>query len=172
MKSFFEWNYLKLKNYTRQQLGSSASYSDADDILQDVAVNLFTRFDLDYTVENIAAYIYRSIRNKITDRRRKKRQEIPLAHFTDAEGNDLLLAIPEQWPDVLQEDAYDDLGPDDLSKAIAQLSAEEQELLIETSFKGKTFAQVAKEWGISQNTLLSRKHRALGKLHKILKQQP
>lgn len=170
LKSFFEWNYLKLKNYTRKQLGPSAEGQDAEDILQDVAVNLFTRFDLDYTVENIAAYIYRSIRNRITDFRRKKRQEFPMATFTDEEGNDLILVLPSEALQDFTPEASDEPEPD-LEKALKMLSEEERELIIETSFNGNTFAELSARWGVSQGTLLSKKHRAIAKLHKILKNQ-
>jgi RNA polymerase sigma-70 factor (ECF subfamily) len=171
LKSFFEWNYLKLRNYTRKQLGNSQGSEDAEDILQDVAVNLFTRFDLDYTVENLAAYIYRSIRNRITDSRRKKKQEVPVARFTDEEGNELFLGIPDGAPIEAIIEGFDEPPPADLEYALSMLSPEERELIIENSLKGRTFAELSKAWGISQGTLLSRKHRALNKLHKILKQQ-
>jgi RNA polymerase sigma factor (sigma-70 family) len=170
LKSFFEWNYLKLKNYARKQLGDrSSSEREAEEILHDVAVNLLSRFDLDATVENLAAYIYRSIRNRITDYRRRKKEEIPVAHFTDEEGNDLYMYIPDDAPIEAIMDGMEDHPPEDLEYALSLLSPEERELIIENEFNGRTFAELSKEWGISIGTLMSRKHRALERLHKILK---
>jgi RNA polymerase sigma factor (sigma-70 family) len=168
LKSFFEWNYLKLKNYARRELGGQNKEADAEDILQDVAINLFSQFDIDSTVRNLAAYTYRAIRNRITDMRRKKKPEIPMAYFTDEDGNDKFMFIPDEAPiDVIME-GMDEEEPEDLDQALSFLSPEDRELIIENEINGKTFAELSKEWGISQGTLLSRKHRALNKLHKIL----
>jgi RNA polymerase sigma factor (sigma-70 family) len=172
LKNFLEWNYLKLKNYARQQLGSRpSSEREAEDILHDVAVSLLSRFDLDATVENIAAYIYRSIRNRITDYRRLKKEEIPVAHFTDEEGNELFMYIPDDAPMEAIMEGMEDRPPEDLEYALTLLSPEERELIIENEFNGRTFEELSKEWGISKGTLMSRKHRALEKVHKILKRE-
>lgn len=170
LKAFFEWNYLKLKNYARSQLGGAAFESDAEDILQDVAVSVFSRDGFDQTITNIAAYIYRAIRNRVTDQQRRKKKEIPLAAFTDEKGRDLLMAIPDDAPPEEIFSGLESPPPPDLDYALSLLSPEERQLLIENDLKGRTFAELSKEWGISQGTLLSRKHRALNKLHKILKE--
>jgi RNA polymerase sigma factor (sigma-70 family) len=169
LKSFFEWNYLKLKNYARRQLGGSYREADAEDIIQDVAMSLFTRFDYNSGMENLAAYIYRSIRNRIIDQRRLKRNEVPVAEFTDADGNDLFMFIPEDAPLEAIMEGLEEKTPEDLDYALSLLSPEEQELIVENEFNGRTFAELSKAWGISQGTLLSRKHRALSRLHKMLK---
>lgn len=168
LKAFFEWNYLKLKNYTRSQLGGSSYDADAEDILQDVAVSLFSRYDFDSSIGNFAAYVYRALKNRVTDYRRKKKNEIPVAEFTDDSGNDLFMMIPDDAPvELIMEGMQEEQVPD-LEFALSFLSDEERELITENSIRGRTFAELSEEWGISQGTLLSRKHRALNKLHKIL----
>jgi RNA polymerase sigma-70 factor (ECF subfamily) len=171
LKGFFEWNYLKLKNYARRQLGGQRYEADAEDILQDVAISLFSQFDIDSTVGNLAAYTYRAIRNRIIDIRRKKKQEIPVAHFTDEDGNDRFMFIPDDAPVEAIFEGMDEEEPADLDEALALLSPEDRELVIENEINGRTFIELSKEWGISQNTLLSRKHRALQKLHRILSEK-
>lgn len=171
LKNFFEWNYLKLKNYARRQLGGPAYEADAEDLLQEVAVSLFTHHELDSTISNLAAYIYRAIRNRITDQRRKKKHEIAVGDFTDEKGNDLFMFIPDDAPFEAVLEGLDDGPPPDLYRAMAQLSRDERELIIENSIHGRTFAELSEAWGISQGTLLSRKYRALQKLHKILTTQ-
>ncbi len=170
LKSFFEWNYLKLKNYTRSQLGGPAYEMEAEDILQDVAVSLFSRFDFDNSISNIAGYIYRALKNRVTDYQRKKKHEIPVAEFTDQNGNDLFMLIPDDAPiDLILDGMEGGSAPPDLEYALSLLSPEERQLIIENDINGRTFADLSQEWGISQGTLLSRKHRALNKLHKTLK---
>lgn len=169
LKSFFEWNYLKLKNYTRSQLGRVGSDAEAEDILQDVAVSLFSRYDFDTSIGNVAGYIYRALKNRVTDYQRKKKKEIPMAAFTDDEGNDLFMMIPDDAPLDAIMDGMDAPTPPDLDYALSLLNPLERQLLIENDINGRTFAELSKEWGISQGTLLSRKHRALNKLHKTLK---
>ncbi len=53
--------------------------------------------------------------------------------------------------------------------AIQELSDIEQFIINQTEFEGKTFEQLSKELQIPIGTLLSKKHRALNKLYKILK---
>jgi RNA polymerase sigma factor (sigma-70 family) len=168
LKGFFEWNYLKLKNYARNRLGGPKYEADAEDILQDVAINLFSQFDIDSTVRDIAAYTYRAIRNRIIDYRRKKNPEIPIAHFTDEDGNDRFMLIPDDAPIEAILDGIEEEEPEDLNEALSLLPAEDRELIIENELNGRTFAELSEEWGISQGTLLSRKYRALHKLHKTL----
>lgn len=153
------------------QMGGSAYEADAEDILQDVAESMFARQDPDGAISNLAAYIYSAIRNRITDRRRKKKNEIPIGDFTDEHGNDRFVFVPDDAPLEAIIDGMDDLPPVDLDYALSKLTSEEQELIMENSFNGRTFAELSEAWGISQGTLLSRKHRALQKLHKILKTQ-
>jgi RNA polymerase sigma factor (sigma-70 family) len=171
LKGFFEWNYLRLKNYVKGQLGGSRYEAEAEDILQDVALNLFARLDFDNGVENVAAYIYRSLRNRITDIRRKRKNEFPVSGFINEEGDDLFMMIPDDAPMEAILEGLDEHPPTDLETALAYLKPEERELIIENSLNGRTFAELSAAWGISQGTLLARKHRALNKLHKILKSQ-
>jgi RNA polymerase sigma factor (sigma-70 family) len=171
LRDFLEWNYLKLKNYVRGQLGSPKYYADADDLLHEVSESLLSRFDLDSTVENLGAYIYKSLSNRITDFRKKKKAEIPMTQFADAEGNDMFMFIPDDAPIEAIIDGMEDEPPEDLDYALSLLSPEERELIIANEFEGRTFAELSKEWGISQGTLLSRKHRALNKLHAQLKRK-
>ena len=59
---------------------------------------------------------------------------------------------------------------DKLHEAIDSLSFDDQKIIIATEFEGKTMKELSQEWGIPQGTLLSRRHRALAKLYKILEQ--
>ena len=64
-------------------------------------------------------------------------------------------------------DEYEELQRK-MFEAIEQLKPEEKAVVIETEFNNRTFNELSKGWDIPVGTLLARKHRALGKLHKIL----
>jgi len=54
-----------------------------------------------------------------------------------------------------------------LFEAIDALNVDQRAVLIETEFEGRTFKELAKEWGVPVGTLLARKSRALAKIRKI-----
>ena len=63
--------------------GRTAVRDDADDILQEVTLQLMK---VEQPVENVAAWLFRAARNEMTDRSRKKR-ELPLTFDTDEDGD-------------------------------------------------------------------------------------
>jgi len=58
---FFAREHQKLTNYVRGLISGTANL-DAEDIVQEVALNIFTRVDFNSPVENVAGYIYRALR--------------------------------------------------------------------------------------------------------------
>ena len=55
-----------------------------------------------------------------------------------------------------------------LRQAISELRPDEQALIMATEFDHQTYEELSEEWDVPMGTLLSRKHRTLSKLHKIL----
>ena len=55
-----------------------------------------------------------------------------------------------------------------LHRAIQQLPHRYQSVIMATEFEGKTVRELSKEWDIPMGTLLSRRHRALARLHDML----
>jgi RNA polymerase sigma-70 factor (ECF subfamily) len=88
LKLFVSSEYRSLVSYVRKYFNEKYYNISAEDIVQDVAVNLFSKLDIDGQLENIAGYVYRSIRNKITDLQRKKKKEITFNKFVDDEGEE------------------------------------------------------------------------------------
>ncbi len=60
MDSILKKEYNKLLSYTRYRLGEITDI-DAEDVLHEVAFNVFSKIDFESTVENVAAYLYQSI---------------------------------------------------------------------------------------------------------------
>jgi RNA polymerase sigma factor (sigma-70 family) len=169
-EEFFRKEYNKLINYVRKNVQSNYLESTPEDILQDVAVSLIARLDVDTQVENLAAYVYRSIRNKIIDYKRKPQRKVSIDNLTQVQKDGL---ITNEVP----EDSIDDIisqlanNPALLHAAIKQLKPDEQAIIMATEFENITFDVISRKWGVPIGTLLSRKHRALSKLYKILQKE-
>jgi RNA polymerase sigma factor (sigma-70 family) len=144
-----------LVGYVRRRLDDAAG-QDAEDVVQDVIVGLFSRPDPEVSVENAAAYIYRALRNRIVDSYRRRRETDVL---TDAQ------AAPGRGPERETERAEMLEG---VFLAIDELSGEERAVLMETELEGRSFRELSEEWGVPIGTLLARKSRALEKIRKRL----
>ncbi|HUU38842.1 MAG TPA: sigma-70 family RNA polymerase sigma factor [Candidatus Desulfaltia sp.] len=140
-----------LIGYVRRRIDDAADH-EAEDIVQDVAVHLFDRADPSIPIQNLAAYIYRALRNRIVDFYRSRRETIVLPEARLASGQDPSYAIEKE--EML----------DDVFEAMEELSVEERAVVLATEVEGRTFKELAGEWGIPLGTLLARKSRALEKI--------
>lgn len=145
--------------------------ADAEDILQDVVLNLFEKVDFNTPVENLMAYVYRSLKNKIIDTGRKRRDK-PLSTYDDpVSGENVLLR--NLTDDSLTEEEYMDKETEiaQMFNRIGLLRPDQQEIIMATEFEGFTFEELSREMDIPIGTLLSRKHRAIEKLKKLTKEK-
>ena len=164
---FFRNEYQKLLNFVRKNFDERFFGASPEDIVQDVALGLISRLDLDVQVGNLTAYIYRAVRNRIIDSQKKKQRNISIERFSDQEtGKYLLNMIADETG--TEEKEYMNSEPALLREAMARLRPDEQALIIATEFEQRTYEDLSEDWGVPVGTLLSRKHRALSKLHKIL----
>lgn len=144
-----------LVGYVRRRI-DDAGDQDAEDIVQDVIVNLFDRADPTIPVQNIAAYIYRALRNAIIDRLRKRRETVAFSEAAMASDED---PYREAEKGEMLELVF---------KAMDELNVGEKAVILATEFDGRSFRDLAEEWGIPLGTLLARKSRALDKIRKQL----
>lgn len=167
LKNFFTNEYNKLVSYVQRYISEVYYGIDAEDIIQDVALNIYSKADINTPVENLAAYFYRSVRNKIIDIQRKHRKSTSIENFNNKMNENVLL---ETISDVVEEEEFykNEELQGKMIKAIEQLKPDEKAVVIETEFNGRSFKELSKGWDIPVGTLLARKHRALGKLYKIL----
>jgi RNA polymerase sigma factor (sigma-70 family) len=117
-----------------------------------VVVHLFDRADPSIPIQDLAAYIYRALRNRIVDFYRRKRETVALHEAALASGQD-----PSS--DIEREEMMDEVF-----EAMEELSVEERAVVLATEMEGRTFKELAEEWGIPLGTLLARKSRALEKI--------
>src|SRR5712664_3273059 len=64
----------RLRNFVRRRVADAA---DAEDILQEVFMELVESYRLPQPVEQVGAWLFRVARNRITDFFRKKRPDAP-----------------------------------------------------------------------------------------------
>ncbi len=138
--------------------------ADAEDILQDVFVELTNSFRILQPVEQMAAWLFRVARNKITDRYRKHK---PLLYddftvHTDEEGESSFLE------ELLGAENDPGFGLTDNSlireavlSALNDLPAEQRDVFIRHELQQQSFREISEETGVALNTLLSRKHYAV-----------
>jgi len=144
-----------LVGYVRRRI-NDAGDQDAEDIVQDVMVNLFSRADPTVPIQNLAAYIYRALRNAVIDRLRKRRETVALSDAAMASGENPL------------EEAERGEMLDLVFEAMDELTVGEKAVILATEFEGRSFKDLAKEWDVPLGTLLARKSRALDKIRKRL----
>lgn len=163
LESFFRDEYQSLKSYVNSRIRSSTD-RDPEDIIQDVALRLFSGADRYAPINNVAGFVYHSIKNKIIDVMRKGRQ-------THSEENENELKLIE-FTELLygkSDNSYPELMMVELKKAIMNLKKEYRDIIIAVDFEGYNYKEISDETGIPQGTLMSRRHRAISLLHKDLK---
>jgi RNA polymerase sigma factor (sigma-70 family) len=168
LKSFISLEYRSLVSYVRRYFNEKYYNVSAEDIVQDVAVNLFSKLDIDGQMENIAGYVYRSIRNRITDLQRKTKKEVSFNKFVDDEGEE---HYSENIPNEERkfEEIDDSKFYDSIHNALDQLSPNQQMVFVATEIDGYTFEELSDELDIPIGTLLSWKHRGVKKLKEIIR---
>jgi RNA polymerase sigma factor (sigma-70 family) len=165
LKEIFEKEYARLVNYTRR-LFDDTSDIKAEDIVQEVALNMFSRVDFDSEVENSIGYVFRAIRNKVIDLYRKRRIMVSIdkdeeySEMPELESRDISVEANFELEEEIER----------LNYAIENLSDDHREIVVATEIEGRSFAEVSSETGIPVGTLLSRKHRAMANLQKIIRE--
>jgi RNA polymerase sigma factor (sigma-70 family) len=157
----------RLRNFIRMRV---ADPSDVEDILQDVFYKLVEANRLLMPIDHITGWLFRVARNRIIDLFRRTKTE----SFGDR------LSVNEQDDELRFEDLLPspDAGPDaqytrkvlldELELAIDELPKEQRDVFVAHELEGRSFEKIARESGVSLNTLLSRKRYAVLRLRRRL----
>ncbi|SHI56649.1 RNA polymerase sigma factor [Pseudozobellia thermophila] len=164
LASFFSEEYRSLKVYAQSRIDDTVD-RDAEDIVQEVAVNIFSRASTTLPIENIAGFVYRSIRNKVVDIMRNKKK---VRDHNDPEK--LITNLGEHLYEETEQ-VFSDQMADELKTAIANLKPAYREIIVAIDLEGYTYKEIALETGIPEGTLMSRRHRALSLLFKALEKK-
>jgi len=163
-KLFFSKEYSKLTSWVRYQV-SSDDYTEAEDIIQDVALNIFGKADFDTPVENIGGFIYTALRNRIIDHYRKSREQKSID--VDLNMDHVFSEMPRE-PDEDYEMLYSHRW-NLIQEAMKQLPEDHRIIIEETEFNQRSYKELSAEWGVPTGTLLSKKHRGISKLIQLVR---
>jgi RNA polymerase sigma factor (sigma-70 family) len=159
----------RLENFIRPRVPTA---EDAEDILQEIFYQ-FTRMDsIAAPVEQTAAWLYRVARNMISNWRTKKR-DAPYPVEYDDEGDFVfqefadLLFDAEVTPETeyLRVLVWEEIGA-----ALAELPTEQRYIFEQTELLGIPVKEISRITNVPVNTLLSRKHYAVLRLRKRLRE--
>jgi len=170
LEELFRRDRSKLIGFIRERVHSR---EEAEDILQDVFANvLHAAQDVAEPIENIGAWVFTSIRNRIIDAYRKKRPQT----FTDTIHSDDdrdVNAFEHFLSDVTMGPERDLLSRtihQAVLEALEELPKEQKYAFVKNEFEGVSFREMAEETGENINTLLARKRYAVLYLRKRLKE--
>lgn len=160
---YFSTNQSRMTSFVRSLISDTAD-RDSEDIVQDVMVSILDSADITIPLNNLAAYIFSALRNRVIDIFRKKENTISIdASIYNEDGvslKDLIGDIRyEASTEVQKQEIYDDLY-----RLIDSLNEDERVLIIMTEFEGRSFREISENLSIPIGTLLSRKKRALEKI--------
>lgn len=160
LNDFFKEEYEALKGYVRSKI-KHTSESDAEDIIQDVALRIFSRPPEALPITNIGGFVYHAVKNKIIDTMRTKKERI--------RNEDKLEQLWTEFTSLFYEvDTinYSDQLKTHLGNAIIALKPSYKDIILAIDFEGYTYREISMETGISVGTLMSRRHRAIAILSK------
>ena len=143
-----------------------ATDEDAEDILQDVWYQYTNSTEI---IEQVSGWLHRVARNKITDKYRKRREDLLDDYaYEDEEGGvnikDILLAAD----DDPETGHLRRLFWEQLMAALDELPPAQRDVFIQNELEDRTFAEIAEETGENIKTLISRKGYAVKHLRKRL----
>ena len=165
---FFSGEYQNLVRYAKRKLDEIAR-QEAEDIVQDVALSLFDKADISAPIENLSAYVYHALRNRLIDYFRKKKEIVsldePIPHTDDLKLSDVIYSAQYNTASETEKMQI----AQDLYKLLDSLREDERAIIIATEIEGKTFSELSEKWGAPINTLLSKKFRSLAKIKKHAK---
>jgi len=165
--AFFSNEYARMVAYVRGMIDDAAD-RDGEDIVQDVMERIVSAADFTVPVENLAAYIYRSLRNRVIDALRGRRNDLSMDAVMGPEGDVSIM-------DILHDARYDtakelerrEIG-EKLYAALSTLSPEARAIIVLTEFEGRSFRELSRELDEPVGTLLARKSRGMKKIRETL----
>ncbi len=149
----------RLLGFIRKRVNSEA---DAEDVLQDVWYQLTAAVDT-APIEQVGSWLFTVARNKITDRRRKKRSE-SLEDLISPDEDEGLPGLSNILLDNSHnpESVYlNSLLWKALDEALLELPEEQRIVFVWHELEDKSFKEISTLTGENVNTLISRKRYAV-----------
>jgi len=144
----------RLRRYARALAGNR---DDADDLVQDTLERAWAKAGLWRGVADMRAWLFSLMHHLHVDGHRRGRLNIVAL----AEGE----ALPEQAEPARQTEG---LALRDLASALAQLPAEQREVLLLVALEDMAYADVAQALGLPMGTVMSRLSRGRERLRQLM----
>ena len=169
MDSLYMSNSLQLEETIKKEKGRLFNFirktvkrtEDAEDIAQDVFLQLTKALNDSQSIESVTSWIYRVAKNKIIDKYRKK----STLSFSDVRTeDDEELSFESLLPDlsnIPDQQYWQEQVRETLDLALSELPEEQRAVFIEHEFEQTSFKELAEKYNVSVNTLISRKRYAV-----------
>lgn len=167
--NIFKQEQEKLIRYVRMKL-TGISLMDAEDIVADVLFNVYNRLAADKQIENLAAYLYQSAKNKILDHFRQPLAPVSLDALDENTGLPRIAKVIDESMDIERLFEKQEFALD-FREALMNLETKQRAVWVATELEGYTFKELSQKWGEPLGTLLSRKSRATQALRKALHEE-
>ncbi|MBN1382941.1 MAG: sigma-70 family RNA polymerase sigma factor [Deltaproteobacteria bacterium] len=161
---YLKSEYTRMVQYVRSRIREAAD-RDSEDIVNDVMARIFERADISAPIENVAAYVYRSLKNSIIDSLRKRNEaSVSLDDEFIFVDRDLPVADRNDPQSLVQKKEIADA----LYEEVMRLPEELRSAFMLNEVDGLTFREMSEQTGVPAGTLMARKSRAVDLLTKRL----
>jgi len=160
IESTFRKQNKSLLNFIRKYL----ALDEAEDVLQDVFIQLFTGYEQIRSFENLSSWLYKTAMNRIIDLKRKKKPKLlndKKINNTAEQENLYLEDILPTLSDGPEEDLFRKIIWEKVNEALENLPDEQREVFVLHEFEDRSFKEISKVTGEKINTLISRKRYAI-----------
>lgn len=157
----------KMIHYIKKYFGS---YSDAEDIVQDVFVQLMDKFEDLRVIQNLTGWLYKAAKNKAIDRTRKMKPGYYEDFGRNQDAEFTLDSILPHFGNSTEDRLMAKAIAEELKLALEELPKEQRDAFVLHEFEEMSFREMATLFGVSENTLISRKRYALLYLRERLKE--
>ena len=145
----------------------TGSQSDAQDLVQDVLIKLFSRRAELTSIENLGPWLARVLYNQFVDDRRRYQARRLRVVSTTADGSSAVEQVACDVPGPAGQ-AQRDVDISQVRQALAQLSIEHRTVLLLHDAEGFKIEEIHMVTGVPTGTVKSRLHRARARLRDIL----
>lgn len=171
IEQLFRNDRKKYLGFIRQRVRNQ---EEAEDILQDVFTNVLAASkDANKPIDNLASWVFTSVRNRIIDSYRKKRTD-SFADLGSKESKDDGLDYVERFLGDFSYNPEQDLVRrtiwDTVIQGLEEIPEEQKWVFVKNEFEGISFREMSDETGVNINTLLARKRYAVLYLRKKLQE--
>ena len=169
IEQLFRTDRKKYLGFIRQRVRSQ---EEAEDILQDVFTNvLASSRGQNKPIDNLASWVFTSVRNRIIDSYRKKRADTFADLSSRVDANDGMDYVERFLGDLSYSPELDLVRKtiwEDVLEGLEEIPQEQKWVFVKNEFEGVSFREMSEQTGININTLLARKRYAVLFLRKKL----